>query len=131
MKHLQTFESFTGSLNENKDFGDMTAAISGGNAREFSMFMNKAKRGDTFMYAPNGVELDYINKKDLGKDTAEVSTLTTSRDAKPVNCTVEMVRDGVALTGGSMDWDGDEEETVLYFKMAGSNEIFVLTNTFY
>lgn len=51
-------------------------------------------------------------------------------EAKPVKCTVEMVRDGVALTGGSMEYDGEEEQTVVYFKMEGSDEIFVLTNTF-
>jgi hypothetical protein len=130
MKHIHTFESYVSSVNEGKNFGDMTAAIGGGNNNEFRKFFDSAKKGDTFLYAPNGVDLDYIEKGDLGKDTAEVMTSASNRDAKPVVCTVEMVRDGVALSGGSMEWSGDEEETVLYYKMAGDDKIYVLTDTF-
>jgi hypothetical protein len=127
MKHLHTFESF---LTEGKDHGDLTDSIGGDDVRKFAKFFNSAKKGDTFLYAPNGVEVDYIEKNNLGKDTAEVMTLATSSDGKPKKCTVEMVRDGVALSGGSMDWSGEEEETVLYYKMEGDDKIYVLTDTF-
>jgi hypothetical protein len=127
MKHLHTFESF---LNEGANHGDITSAIGGGDNRAFANFFNKAKKGDTFMYSPNGVDLDYIEKSDLGKDTAEVMTSTSSRDAKPTNCTVLLVRDGVALSGGSMEWSGDEEEAVLYYTIDGDDKIYVMTNVF-
>jgi len=130
MKHLQTFESYVNSVNEGRDFGDMTSAIGGGDNAKFKRFFGSAKKGDTFLYAPNGVDLDYIEKSDLGKDTAEVTTSASNRDAKPVMCTVEMVRDGVALSGGSMEWSGDEDETVLYYTIEGDDKIYVLTDTF-
>lgn len=125
--HVHTFESF---LNEGKDHGDITAAMGGGDNRAFNNFFSRAKKGDTFLYAPNGVDMDYIEKADLGKDTAEVLTSMSNRDASPKKCTVEMARDGVTLSGGSMEWSGEDEETVLYYKIDGDDKIYVMTVAF-
>jgi hypothetical protein len=110
MRHIKTIESF---LNEGKDFGDMTSAIGGGNNTEFSQFFNSVKKGDTFMYAPNGVELDYIDKADMNKKEIELSTSMLGRDANPKKCIVELVKKGAILLGGSFEFEGDQQYAIL------------------
>jgi hypothetical protein len=129
MKHLHTFESFIGSMNEATNHGDITSAMSGGDDRAFTQFYDKAKPGDTFMYAPNGVELDYVDEKDVNKKELEVQVSTTSRGAKPVKCTVLKSGTSAMLSGGSMDFDGEED--VILFSMDGEKgKAFVLTRMF-
>ena len=130
MKHIQTFESFTANVNEGKDFGDITSSIGGGNDREFSKFFTSAKVGDTFLYAPNGVELDYVDKADVNKDAADVISSVSARSAEPTRCTVVAKRSGVSLSGGSMEYDGENSEDVIYFTFEEDPKVFILTNTF-
>ena len=129
MKHLQTFESFLDSINEATNHGDITSAMSGGNDRAFTQFYDNAKPGDTFMYAPNGVELDYVDAKDVYKKDLEVQVSMTSRGAKPIMCTVLKSGTSAMLRGGSMDFDGEED--VILFSMDGEKDkAFVLTRMF-
>jgi|LakMenEpi03Aug12_release.lakeMendotaPanAssembly.Ray.scaffolds.fasta_scaffold1690627_1 hypothetical protein len=128
MKHLHTFESFLGSVNEATDHGDMTASIGGGDDKAFSQFFDTVKPGDTFMYAPNGVELEYVDEKDAKKKNLSVKTLMTSRDAKPIKCTVLKSSTSVMLSGGST---GAGQEDVILFSMDGEKgKAFVLTRMF-
>jgi hypothetical protein len=128
MKHIKTFESFVGSVNEATNHGDMTASIGGGDDRAFTKFFDNAKPGDTFMYAPNGVELDYVDEKDVNKKDLEAQVSMTSRGAKPIKCTV--LKTGAAnLSGGSMEFDGEED--TIFFSMDGEKgKAFVLTRMF-
>jgi hypothetical protein len=131
MKHIKTFENFLNEdiLNEAKDFGDMSDAIGGGNDNEFKKFFKSVKKGDTFNYAPNGVELDYLTDNgDLNNDEIELGASMIGRDATPAKCTV-VLKKKVALTGGSFELEGDTEEAIFY-TMEGTPTIFVLTNTF-
>jgi len=129
MKHIKTFESFVGSINEATDHGDMTEAMGGGDDKAFVQFFDNAKPGDTFMYAPNGVELDYVNEKDIDKKDLKVKNLMGSRGARPIKCTV-LKTGTVSLYGGSMEYEG-EEENVIFFSMDDKKgKAFVLTRMF-
>lgn len=133
MEYVKTFEGFLNEseLNEGKNFGDMTAAIGGGKPAKFAVFFKAAKNGDTFEYAPNGVELDFIaNKSQVSQGEIDLEIKQTSRDAKPALCTVVGKREGVVLNGGGMEYDAEETDAI-YFTMDGDKDtIYVLTNTF-
>ncbi len=119
------------SLNEGKNFGDMTAAMGGGDNKVFTSFFKAAKNGDTFEYAPNGVELDFIaNKSQVSQGEIDLEIKQTSRDAKPVACTVVGKREGVVLNGGGMEYEGEETDAVYFIMGTDKNTIYVLTNTF-
>ena len=87
MEFVKTFEGFINesNLNEGTNFGDITAAIGGGDEKTFDKFINKVKKGDTFDYAPNGVELLYLPDGEIDNvRELDVEVKQTSRDAKPV-----------------------------------------------
>ena len=118
-------------LNEGTNFGDMTAALGGGDDKVFANFFKKAKNGDKFEYAPNGVELDYIaNKSQVSQGEIDLEIKQTSRDAKPVVCTVVGKREGVILNGGGMEYEGEEVDAVYFIMGNDKNTIYVLTDTF-
>lgn len=133
MEFVKTFNGFLNEseLNEGKNFGDLTAALGGGNTNEFTAFFKAAKKGDTFDYAPNGVDLDALSRESfITQGDIDLETKQTSRDAKPVTCTVVGKGNRVSLHGGSLEWDGEEEDTV-YFNLGDDKKtIYVLTNTF-
>lgn len=141
MEFVKTFEGFLNESNENElnesalnegtNFGDITAAIGGGDEKVFSDFFKKAKKGDKFEYAPNGVELDALSRESfITQGDIDLETIQTSRDAKPVTCTIVGKGIRVSLHGGSLEWDGEEEDTV-YFNLGDDKKtIYVLTNTF-
>lgn len=106
----------------------MTSAIGGGDNDAFAAFFKNAKKGDTFLYAPNGVELDTVNKTDLKKKDIELSTESSVRESNPVQCTI-IDKKTVNLTGGSFEMEGDETDCIFY-KIEGAESIFVLWNTF-
>lgn len=132
MKHVKTFEGFLNeSLNERKNFGDMTAAMGGGDNKAFTSFFKAAKNGDTFEYAPNGVELDCLaNKAQVSQEKIDLVVKQTSRDAKPALCTVIGKREGVILNGGGMEYEAEETDAVYFIIGNDKNTICVLTNTF-
>jgi hypothetical protein len=118
-------------LNEGKNFGDMTASIGGGKPAKFAVFFKAAKNGDTFEYAPNGVELDFIaNKSQVSQGEIDLEIKQTSRDAKPVTCTVWAKRKNVILNGGGMDYDRDAVDAIYFTIGNDKNTYYVLTNTF-
>ena len=118
-------------LNEGKNFGDITSAIGGGDDKVFADFFKKAKNGDTFEYAPNGVELDFIaNKSQVSQGEIDLEIKQTSRDAKPALCTVVGKREGVVLNGGGMEYEAEETDAVYFIIGNDKNTIYVLTNTF-
>jgi len=119
------------SLNEGKNFGDMTAILGGGDDKAFTRFFDTAKEGDTFEYAPNGVELDFIaNKAQVSQGEIDLETKQTSRDANPALCTVYAKRKNVVLNGGGMDYDRETTDAI-YFTIGNDKKTYyVLTNTF-
>ena len=133
MTYVHDFNGFLNesSLNEGKNFGDMTAAIGGGDDKAFTAFFKAAKNGDTFEYAPNGVELDFIaNKSQVSQGEIDLEIKQTSRDAKPALCTVVGKREGVVLNGGGMEYEAEETDAVYFIMGNDKNTIYVLTNTF-
>ena len=132
MTYVNDFTTFVNeNLNEGKNFGDMTAAIGGGKPAKFVVFFKAAKNGDTFEYAPNGVELDFIaNKSQVSQGEIDLEIKQTSRDAKPALCTVVGKREGVILNGGGMEYEAEQTDA-LYFIMGDDKDtIYVLTETF-
>lgn len=133
MEFVKTFNGFLNEseLNEGKNFGDMSAAMGGGDVKVFDDFFKKVKAGDTFEYAPNGVELDVLSRESfITQGDIDLEAKQTSRDAKPVTCTVVGKGTRVSLHGGSFEWDGEEEDTI-YFNLGDDKKtIYVLTNTY-
>ena len=118
-------------LNEAKNFGDMTASIGGGKPAKFAVFFKAAKTGDTFEYAPNGVELDFIaNKAQVSQGEIDLEVKQTSRDAKPALCTVVAKRENVVLNGGGMEYDRETVDALYFTIDDDKNTIYVLTETF-
>ena len=118
-------------LNEGKNFGDMTAILGGGDDKAFTRFFDTAKEGDTFEYAPNGVELDFIaNKAQVSQGEIDLGIKQTSRDAKPALCTVYAKRKNVVLNGGGMEYDRDTTDAIYFTIGNDKNTFYVLTNTF-
>jgi len=132
MEYVHDFQGFLNEseLNEGTNFGDITSALGGGDDKVFADFFKKAKTNDTFEYAPNGVELDYLpNGRGFSQGEVDLEIKQTSRDAKPVKCTVVAKRKNVILNGGTMEYEGDATD-VIYFKMDGDkNNIYILTET--
>ena len=131
MEFVKTFEGFLNEseLNEGKNHGDMSDAIGGGDDDAFGEFFKAAKVGDTFEYAPDGVELDFIDKAELNKPAVELQFSEMPRGGKGVLCKV-VKKAKVTLSGGGMEFDGDKEEAI-YFTMEGdNNKVYVLTNAF-
>jgi hypothetical protein len=132
MEYVHNFNGFLNEseLNEGANHGDMTAVL-GGDDKAFSKFFKTVKVGDTFEYAPNGVELDALSRESfITQGDIDLEAKQTSRDAKPVTCTVVGKGIGVSLHGGSFDWDGEEEDTI-YFNLGNDKKtIYVLTNTY-
>jgi len=133
MNYVHDFNGFLNesNLNEGNNFGDITAAIGGGDEKVFATFFKKTKGGDTFEYAPNGVELDFIaNKAQVSQGEIDLGVKQTSRDAKPALCTVIAKRENVILNGGGMEYEREATDAI-YFNMANDkNTIYVLTETF-
>lgn len=133
MEFVKSFEGFLSeaNLSEGTNFGDITSAIGGGDEKVFSDFFKKAKNGDKFEYAPNGVELDFIaNKAQVSQGEIDLEVKQTSRDAKPAVCTVVGKREGVVLNGGGMEYEAEETDAVYFIIGNDKNTIYVLTNTY-
>ena len=133
MKYIHDFTTFVNeNLNEGKNYGDMTAAIGGGDDKAIENFFNNAKVGDTFDYAPNGVELLFLpDGKFNNAKEIDVEIKQTSRDAKPVKCKIVGIAFGenkVYINDPSGDYD--DEQNVIYFTMQGDKTVYVLTDTF-
>lgn len=127
MEFVKTFEGFLNesALNEGTNFGDITAAIGGGDEKTFDNFINKVKKGDTFDYAPNGVELLYLPDGEIDNvREIDVEIKQTSRDAKPVKCKVLGTGDGVYINDPSGDYE--DEQSVVYFTIQGDRTVYVL-----
>ncbi len=127
-EYVKTFESF---VNEGKNFGDITDAIGGDDRKLFNSFFRTAKIGDTFEYAPNGVELDYLSRESfMTQGDVDLEIKQTARGTEPVQCTVVGKGIKVSLHGGSFDFDGEENDTI-YFNMGNDKKtIYVLTDTY-
>ena len=127
MEFVKTFEGFLNesALNEGTNFGDITAAIGGGDEKTFDNFINKVKKGDTFDYAPNGVELLYLPDGEIDNvRELDVEVKQTSRDAKPVKCKVLGTCDGVYINDPSGAYE--DEQSVFYFTIQGDRTVYVL-----
>ena len=125
MEFVKTFEGFLNesNLNEGKNYGDMTAAIGGGDDKVIDNFFNNAKTGDTFEYAPNGVELLFLPDGEIDNvRELDVEIKQTSRDAKPAKCKIIGVADNVYINSG----DYEDEQNVIYFTIQGDKTVYVL-----
>jgi hypothetical protein len=143
MKHVQTFENFINDLekktyqnNTNESFvnesnlGSITNIIYD-DSPQWIKFWKKAKKGDTFMYYPSGVESYFINSKDLIKNIIRPRIEESGYvmgGANDKKCTI-IERKTVKIRGIDELDDSTPYDTIFY-TMEGepSTKVYVLPN---
>jgi hypothetical protein len=150
MKHVQTFENFINDLekktlqdNTNESFvneselGSITSIIYDEESRKYKKFWKTAKKGDTFMFYPAGIDEYFIDKKDMTKDIIKPTVVyrpwpkgdeyyPVMKGAKDKKCTI-IERKPVKIQGV----DEIEEDTpfdTIFYTMEGepSTKIFLI-----
>lgn len=140
MKHFKTFENF---LNERESFlnegtiwfaGENIDDRIGDGSSEWDKFTKSAKKGDTFMSDPSGVEVWVCKPSDVSKPAIKPKSISYGRNSGPYGssgstdgnlCTIIDRRKCEWIDA---DYDkGDKIDTIFYTVKGGdSNQVFML-----
>jgi hypothetical protein len=132
MKHIKTFDSFVNeSINEGTVWfsGETIDDYINDDSPEWNKFWKNAKKGDTFMSDPDGVEVWVCKPGDVNKSVISPESITFGHNyskagSDGIECTI-VNRKKVKWVGTDYDED-DNIDTIFYTMKGDTGKVYCL-----